>query len=61
MSTLKIRQVRSTNECKEDQRATVRALGLRRIRDTVVHDDTPQIRGMINKVDHLVEAEEVDD
>jgi large subunit ribosomal protein L30 len=61
MSTLKIRQVRSTNECKEDQRATVRALGLRRIRDTVVHDDTPQIRGMINKVDHLVEVEEVDD
>ncbi|PSQ92357.1 MAG: 50S ribosomal protein L30 [Bacteroidetes bacterium QH_2_63_10] len=60
MSKLKIRQVRSTNECKEDQRATVRALGLLRIRDTVVHDDTPQIRGMINKVDHLVEVEEMD-
>jgi large subunit ribosomal protein L30 len=61
MSKLKIRQVRSTNECREDQRATVRALGLRRIRDTVVHDDTPQIRGMIKKVAHLVEYEEIDE
>ena len=61
MSKLKIRQVRSTNECEEDQRATVRALGLRRIRDTVVHYDTPQIRGMINKVNHLVEFEEIDE
>lgn len=61
MSKLKIRQVRSTNECKDDQRATVRALGLHRIRDTVVHEDTPQIRGMINKVNHLVEYEEIDD
>ncbi|MFB6099248.1 MAG: 50S ribosomal protein L30 [Salinibacter sp.] len=60
MSKLKIRQVRSTNECREDQQATIRSLGLRRIRDTVVHDDTPQIRGMINKVNHLVEVEEVD-
>lgn len=61
MSKLRIRQVRSTNESKKDQRATVRALGLHRIRDTVVHDDTPQIRGMINKVNHLVEVEEVDE
>lgn len=61
MSTLEIKQVRSTNECSEDQRATVRALGLRGIRDTVVHDDTPQIRGMIDKVAHLVEVEEVEE
>lgn len=61
MSKLKIRQVRSTNECDESQRATVRALGLRGIRDTVVHEDTPQIRGMINKVNHLVEVEEIND
>lgn len=61
MSKLRIRQVRSTNERKEDQRATVRALGLHRIRDTAVHDDTPQVRGMINKVSHLVEVEEVDE
>ena len=49
MSKLKIRQVRSTS------------LGLRRIRDTVVHEDIPQIRGMVNKVSHLVEYEEVDE
>jgi len=61
MSKLKIRQVRSTNGCEEDQQATVRALGLHRIRDTVVHDDTPQVRGMIKKVNHLVEYEEIDD
>lgn len=61
MSKLKVKQVRSTNERPEDQRATVRALGLRRIRDTQVHNDTPQIRGMINKVNHLVEVEEVDE
>lgn len=61
MSKLKIRQVRSTNERREEQRATMRALGLRRIRDTVVHDDTPQIRGMINKVGHLVEVNEIEE
>ena len=61
MSTLKIRQVRSMNECREDQAATVQALGLRRIRDTAVHDDTLQIRDMINKIDHLIEVEEIDE
>lgn len=60
MAKLKVKQVRSTNERPDDQQATVRALGLRRIRDTVVHDDTPQIRGMIRKVNHLVEVEEVE-
>ncbi len=61
MAKLKITQVRSTNEKSQDQRQTVRALGLRRIRDTVTHDDTPQIRGMIKKVNHLVDVEEVDE
>lgn len=61
MSTLKITQVRSTNDRKKDQRQTIRALGLRGIRDTVKHDDTPQIRGMINKVHHLVEVEDVEE
>lgn len=60
MAKIKIKQVRSTNERPEDQRATVRALGLIRIRDTSIQEDTPQIRGMINKVRHLVEVEEVD-
>jgi large subunit ribosomal protein L30 len=40
------------------QKKTVRALGLRRLGQTVEHDDTPVIRGMINKVSHLVEVEE---
>ena len=40
------------------QRGTIRALGLRRLNDVVVHDDTPVIRGMIAKVRHLVAVEE---
>jgi len=39
----------------------VEALGLSGIRDTVVHDDTPQIRGMVDKVRHLVDVEEVEE
>lgn len=61
MGTLKVKQVRSKNGQSQSQRKTLRALGLRRIRDTVTHDDTPQIRGMIKKVHHLVEVEELDD
>jgi large subunit ribosomal protein L30 len=61
MAKLKLKQVRSTNGESQKHRDTVRALGLRRIRDTVVHDDAPQIRGMINVVRHLIEVEEVDD
>jgi large subunit ribosomal protein L30 len=61
MAKLKVTQVRSTNERPKHQRQTVRALGLRRIRDSVVHDDTPQIRGMVRAVDHLVDMEEIDD
>lgn len=45
----------------EDQRGTVRALGLKRIGHTVVKDDRPEIRGMVFKVKHLVEVEEVAD
>lgn len=41
------------------QQATVRALGLRKLNQTVEHDDTPVIRGMVNKVSHLVSVEEV--
>ncbi|SEU01251.1 large subunit ribosomal protein L30 [Salinibacillus kushneri] len=42
----------------EDQRATVKALGLKKINQKAVHEDTPQIRGMVNKVSHLVTVEE---
>ena len=61
MATLKITQVRSTNERSKRQRRTLRALGLRRIRHTVEHQDTPQIRGMVRTVHHLVEVEELED
>jgi len=58
-ATLKITQVRSVIGTPADQRATVRALGLKRIRHTVEQADTPVIRGMIFKVKHLVEVEKI--
>ena len=60
MSPLKITQVRSVIGSKQGHKRTVRALALKRIRDFRVHEDTPQIRGMVHKVQHLVRAEEVD-
>jgi large subunit ribosomal protein L30 len=57
---LRVRQRRSVIGRPRDQKATVRALGLHRVRDTVVKDDRPEIRGMIEKVRHLVDVEEVD-
>ncbi len=59
MTKLKITQVRSTIKRQEKQKRTITALGLRRLHQTVTHNDTPQIRGMINVVSHLVEVEEV--
>jgi large subunit ribosomal protein L30 len=56
--TLKITQVRSGIGLPRDQRATVRALGIHRMHETVEQADTPVIRGMIFKVKHLVEVEE---
>lgn len=56
---LKVTQIRSTIDYPERQKRTIEALGLKRIRHTVVHNDTPQIRGMINQVKHLVSVEEV--
>ncbi len=56
---LKVTLVKSTIGRKDDQIATVAALGLRKIRSEVVHNDTPQIRGMVNKVKHLVTIEEI--
>ena len=57
-ATLRITQVRSLIGQKQDQRATVKSLGLRRIRHTVTQPDRPEIRGMIAKVSHLVEVAE---
>ena len=56
---VKVTLVRSTIGCKKDHRETVRGLGLRRINSTKVLKDTPEVRGMINKVDYLVTASEV--
>lgn len=56
---LRITQVKSTIGSQPKHRATIRALGLRRIRHSVVKDDAPQIRGMVAKVRHLVKVEEV--
>jgi large subunit ribosomal protein L30 len=56
---LVITQVRSTIGRKQNQRDTLRSLGLRKIRQTVEREDTPQIRGMIHTVRHLVTVEEV--
>lgn len=60
MARLKITQVKSTIDRKEPQKRTIAALGLGKIRRSVVHNDTPQIRGMIRAVTHLIEVEEVD-
>jgi large subunit ribosomal protein L30 len=55
---LRITQVRSAIGTKPAQRGTLRALGLRRINDTVEHPDRPEIRGMVDTVPHLVKVEE---
>ncbi len=56
--TLRVTLVRSPIGYSKEQKATVRALGLRRLHQTVEHEDTPAIRGMIRKVIHLVRVEE---
>lgn len=57
---LKVRQVRSTIGGKQNQRDTLRSLGLKRLGDVVVKEDRPEIRGMVSTVSHLVSVEEVD-
>ena len=59
MSRLKVTQTRSLIGRPRPQRDTVRGLGLKRIGHTVVKEDRPEIRGMLFKVSHLVEVEEV--
>ena len=61
MSPLKVRHVRILIGSRQDHKRTVRALGLKRIQDSRVHEDTPQIRGMLHKVRHLVQVEEVEE
>ena len=56
MGQLLITQIKSEIGSPPDHRGTLRALGLKRIRHSVVHDDTPVIRGMIRKVAYLLEV-----
>ncbi|NWF49396.1 MAG: 50S ribosomal protein L30 [Ignavibacteriaceae bacterium] len=59
MSKIKIIQTASIIDRPEDQKRTIKALGLGRPRWEKIHNDTPQLRGMINKVKHLVKVEVV--
>ena len=59
MPKIRIRQIKSASGHTGDQRRTVEALGIRSMNHAVEHEDTPQIRGMIFKVRHLVEVEDV--
>jgi large subunit ribosomal protein L30 len=54
---IRVTLVKSMNGCRMEHRATVRGLGLRRLRQTVELKDTPQVRGMINSVTYLVRVE----
>jgi large subunit ribosomal protein L30 len=57
---LRITWHKSTIGYPRDQRGTIRALGLHRLNESVIHDDNPVIRGMVFKVRHLVRVEEVE-
>jgi large subunit ribosomal protein L30 len=58
VAKLRVTWVKSAIGYADDQRRTIRALGLKRLNQNVVHDDLPSIRGMIIKVRHLVKVEE---
>lgn len=59
MAQLKVTQVRSSIGTKHNHRESLRTLGLRKIRQSVVREDSPQVRGLIHTVRHLVVVEEV--
>jgi large subunit ribosomal protein L30 len=58
MTKLRIKWVKSAIGYPKDQKATIRALGFHKLQQTVEHNDQPAIRGMIRKVQHLVQVEE---
>jgi large subunit ribosomal protein L30 len=60
MGRIKVTQIRSGIGGKQNQRETLRSLGLKRLSDVVVKEDRPEIRGMVQTVRHLVVVEEVD-
>ena len=61
MARLRVTQVRSDQSRGRKQQGTIRALGLKRLGHSVVHEDRPEILGMIRAVEHLVEVEEVEE
>jgi large subunit ribosomal protein L30 len=56
MATIKIKQVRSAIKRPADQKATIKALGFRKLNQVVEHEATPQILGMVKKVQHMLEV-----
>ena len=60
MTKLQVTQIKSGIGGKQNQRDTLRSLGLKRIGDVVVKDDRPEIRGMVESIPHLIDVEEVD-
>lgn len=58
---LRITQVGSAIGRNFDQKGTLKALGIRKVNQTVIKDDTPQIRGMIRKISHLLNVEEIEE
>lgn len=59
MAKLKITLTRSLIGRPETQRRTIQALGLRKLNSTVEHEDTPSIKGMLHKVEHLIKVEKI--
>jgi large subunit ribosomal protein L30 len=59
-SQIRVKQTKSSIGCKQNQRDTLRSLGLKRIGDEVLKDDRPEVRGMVHTVRHLVAVEQVE-
>jgi len=59
MAQLKITQVKSTIDRSKKQKATIEALGIKKVYRSVIHEDSPSLRGMIAAVNHLITVEEV--
>ncbi len=57
---LKITQIKSAIDCEKSHKETIRSLGIKKLHQTVYHKNTPQIRGMIQKVNYLLKVEEVE-
>ncbi len=60
MTTLRITYSKSAIGYTERQKATIKALGFHRLYETIEHEDSPAIRGMVNKISHLLTVEEVE-